>query len=907
MNLTYTRPGELRKPDVEVLPDGRIRITRYIAAGHGDRDYSEVTESVGTADKGLATALLVKRGMAQINGKDAIVKTYEVRNASSETLVGLPDVQYTESGQKTMVYDFIQMSSGTYTPGTIGSTQAPDDATCILRTEQTEDDGTTRQIRRVFINKGLLQQSDETRNNGALLLKTFVYLNDAPVPNPPPNYTLISQRTENPNGLETTTYTYAYGTGEISREESTGNNGALLRKTIRYLSTPAIVSNPIGTLVGYTLVDVSYQEAEGHKIWTGVYVQGTGEISSDENISNNGALSKITIRYLSTPLIVANPISAPAAGYILIDSSYQDNDGHKVWTAVYAKGDGEISRDDNTSNNGALLRATIRYLSDPSTTSNPITITGGYTLIDISYQDADGHKIWTGTYAKGVGEISRDIAYSNTSSPGTTGITRTTIRYLVAPAATVQPTTEAGSVEIARSLQEADGHRIWTTVWAKGSGEISRDIRYVQSLDKGVTNGATVITIRHLTAISVNTNPTSEPSYVMISEDKSDQDGYRVWTVVYAKGTGTVVTDVDIRNSGKLRIHHKVALGAAPSTPSPDIVGATMNVVSQNERNDNGYKIYDYTWAEGLGIVSERLQYRDGGLRLLNRDIFLAQGTTDYSAYTPTYGIEVDKSFTEGEGIRRYSVTWIQSNSGGDPLTNPVLQFTSKVPFTYPGRAKAYYIPFTTGSYTSHRAYDVFMSPPIQSLIDATTIVYYKSTNTTPTPSTGYSLWNPTDWAVMQAKWIGWSDSPRSKIEGLRGYIAMNPTVNATALVVGATYTILSVGDTVWTSVGASSNTAGVVFVATGVGSGSGTAIRNSVNGSSTSATDKSVLGDRVFASTSFEIILTGGPADPAGTNKTLNIEQVPAFTKTDGTQYYRVTEVYATIPTQPALPVLLS
>ncbi|NBX51177.1 NUDIX hydrolase, partial [bacterium] len=285
--------------------------------------------------------------------------------------------------------------------------------------------------------------------------------------------------------------------------------------------------------------------------------------------------------------------------------------------------------------------------------------------------------------------------------------------------------------------------------------------------------------------------------------------------------------------------------------------------------------------------------------------IFLAQGTTDYSAYTPTYGIEVDKSFTEGEGIRRYSVTWIQSNSGGDPLTNPVLQFTSKVPFTYPGRAKAYYIPFTVGAYTSHRAYDVFLSPPVQCLIDATTIVYYRSTNTAPTPSVGYTLWNPTDWAVMQSKWIGWSDSPRSKVEGLRGYIAMNPTVNATALVVGATYTILSVGTTTWTSVGASSNTAGTIFVATGVGTGDGTAIRNSVNGTSTSATDRSVFGDRVFASTSFEIILSGGPTDPSGTNKTLSIEQVPAFTKTDGTQYYRVTEVYATIPTQPALPTL--
>ena len=88
----------------------------------------------------------------------------------------------------------------------------------------------------------------------------------------------------------------------------------------------------------------------------------------------------------------------------------------------------------------------------------------------------------------------------------------------------------------------------------------------------------------------------------------------------------------------------------------------------------------------------------------------------------------------------------------------------------------------------------------------------YKSTNTAPTPSAGYSLWNPTDWAVMQSKWIGWSDSPRSKVEGLRGYIAINPTVNATALVVGATYTILNVGTTTWTSVGASSNTAGTIF-----------------------------------------------------------------------------------------------
>ena len=445
--------------------------------------------------------------------------------------------------------------------------------------------------------------------------------------------------------------------------------------------------------------------------------------------------------------------------------------------------------------------------------------------------EQDGYKLWAATYAKGAGTV---ISSTDTRE-GSKLIIYKKVGLGTAPSAPAA--TIGGTVTlISDSSRNDSGYIVYERTWAEGIGEISRDTRYSQSTDQGTT-GATVITIRHITAGSITSNPISTPSgTVLISVDFNEQDGYKVWTASYAKGAGTVVNSVDTREGGKLIIYRKIGLGSAPSAPTATILG-TVTLISDSSRNDSGYVVYDYTWAEGLGIVSERIQYRDGGLRLLNRDIFLAQSATDYSAYTPTYGIEVDKSFTEGEGIRRYSVTWIQSNSGGDPLTNPVLQFTSKVPFTYPGRAKAYYIPFTVGAYTSHRAYDVFLSPPVQCLIDATTIVYYKSTNTAPTPSVGYTLWNPTDWAVMQAKWIGWSDSPRSKVEGLRGYIAVN----------------------------------------------------SSVSGSSTSATDRSVFGDRVYANTSFEITLSGGPSDPSGTNKTLSIEQVPAFTKTDGTQYYRV------------------
>ena len=53
---------------------------------------------------------------------------------------------------------------------------------------------------------------------------------------------------------------------------------------------------------------------------------------------------------------------------------------------------------------------------------------------------------------------------------------------------------------------------------------------------------------------------------------------------------------------------------------------------------------------------------------------------------------------------------------------------------------------------------------------------------------------------------------------------AQTSTVTAGSFVVGATYTILTVGTTNFTLIGASASTVGITFVATGVGSGTGTA-----------------------------------------------------------------------------------
>lgn len=1014
MNITYTRPGELRKPDIEVLPDGRIRIVRYVAAGHGSRDQGEIDELIGSPDDGLSTALLVKRAMGLEQGKPAIIKTYEVRNASSETQVGLPDISFGDNGLKTIIQDFVQMSSGAYVPGTIGSTQSPTDATCILQQEQAEDDGTTRQIRRVYINKGLINQSDEIKNNGALLIKTLVFINDAPSPNPPSGYTLVSTQVTSPNGLETTTFTFALGTGEISREDSTSNNGALLQATIRHLSGPSTTVNPIATPSGYTLINESYQDADGHKIWTAVYANGDGEISRNDEVKNNGALEIASIRHLTSPSVSSNPISTPA-NYILISVSYADQDGHKLWTASYAKGDGEISRDDETKNNGALLVATIRHLTAPSITSNPIATPSSYTLISVGYSDQDGHKLWTASYAKGDGKISQEDVTSNNGA-----LLRRTIRHLVAPSAANPIATPSGYTLVAESFADQDGHRIWTASYAsgsgtistnddtkqggklllrtirslgtapstpggytlisadsqsqdgytlfnsvfakgvgristetqtknggtlvltnirflgsddgstptgtlvstettqqdgyaitnaqyalgsgvlstsdntrnngallvrtirslgtapstpsgyilisdesatqdgyvlynysyaKGNGEISRAVDFQQSNDQGTT-GITRTTIRYLVAPGSSIQPSTLAGSVLVGQEVSEQDGHRIWVTNWAKGTGLVSSSIESRFQSKLIITRRIALGAAPSAPS-SIISGTVNTVSTSMRESDGVEIYESSFVEARGVVDKSIQPRDGGLRV---ESWVSFGSSYDSGFMQPPGILLFKDEDQADGYVRFTATCMQSASGGDPTSGNAVSLVTKRPFTFPGRAKAFTSSFSAVGYTAF-AHNVYLSPPIELLVDATVQISYQTSTTIALP---YGLWNPNSWATVRAFWEGWNENAQSLVQSYNGYRAVGSPVTFTA----------------------SSGFAG-------------------------GFTDN-CMGSKVYGGSSGSITVEGGPSAPDGTTFTLaaSLDAAPAFCDVNGVKYFRQTIVYATIPSQPALPV---
>lgn len=339
------------------------------------------------------------------------------------------------------------------------------------------------------------------------------------------------------------------------------------------------------------------------------------------------------------------------------------------------------------------------------------------------------------------------------------------------------PSTPSGYTRVSTSNDNVSGYPYKVYQFAKGAGEISRSTNYNQSDDVGTT-GVTVVSITHLT-VPAASDPTSSPGagYVKISSTPDEADGYRVWRVVYAKGTGLVGQDIGPGPAG-LRTVTNVSLG---------------------------------------------------------------------TQVTPT-GIVVRDDYRIADGYKVYTTSAIQTAAGGADPTAITVAVERYVPFTYPGRAKAF-----SEVVNGFTLLDVFQDPPITSKVKATVTLSYVTTTT----MTISDLWNPTQWACIRAQWVGFGPEPSNVVKALPGY----RSVSATAVTETA---------------------------------------------SGTAPSDLSCFGNTVYGGEDATITVTGGPADPGGNTYTLDafIDEDPAFTSTAGTRYHRKVVISATIPSQAALPV---
>lgn len=398
--LLYSDARECRRPETEVLPDARKRLTRFFELPNAEIP-DELNVAWGTIDgfpqddlpdewKGLRLVGRKVTDQVAPPGRDSrplLILVFEQIDATAETPVGGVEWETLEDGRLAKVLSAVQFSAGTYTATPAGTALG---GGYFLLKEEATNDGTLRRLRRTYVNTGVVRQSDETRNNGALLLRTIVSV--LTEPSTPAGYTLVSQDRPNLNGVAGYSYTFAKGNGQIAYDPSARNNGALLLVSIRHLTAPG-ASNPITTPAGYTLVEgPAFSEADGHRIWSASFAKGEGVVSTQTDYQEGN------LQIASTVTLVLAGGADPALPSNCLSREKREADGYKIFTDRYiAAGSGQIDYTERTREDGST-EATITEIGNAAAT--PATPAGFYAVAVRNLKQPGGYFRNIGTYVK---------------------------------------------------------------------------------------------------------------------------------------------------------------------------------------------------------------------------------------------------------------------------------------------------------------------------------------------------------------------------------------------------------------------------------------------------------------------------------------------------------------------------
>ena len=563
------KPPDLknRSPKVEILPDLRQRIARvYELINEAPKQPTHTSSQPGLADYLLAWGTpdatypnlrLIKQdvsGQAEENGNNPaqpcakppqLTRVYETISATGETAVGNTDITIDQDDLTECENNFLQFSGQTptfQTPGT-SSITAPNGVTCYLKNEVRTDDGTLQRIKRTYISKGLISQTDETKFDGGLLIRSLTYVNQ--VPPTPSGYTLVTAKVDHPNGNALYTYTFAKGGGQISQN-------------VEYRLSP-----DQGT--------------------TGVTVY--------------------TIVWLTVPG-ASNPITPPG-GSQEITIKWDDNDGYMTWTGTYASGQGTIAVNKEIREGGLLIITTITAIN--AAPSAPAASIGGTpTLIKSDVRNGtrfeDGTVIYDYAWAEGQGQISVSVSYENSVNQGTAGTTKTTIKFLTYPGITSNPiTAPGGSVLAVIDWAMDSGYKVWTGVYVSGTGTISSD---VETKEYGSLK---IYRISALNTAPTAPSPTIGGTVNLIDAETRVENGQTLYTYRWAEGFGYTLLEVNTIEAGALVVYHSIRLGAAPAAPSATIGGTVTLFETETRNADGyQINDYRWVEANGQSSITKR-------------------------------------------------------------------------------------------------------------------------------------------------------------------------------------------------------------------------------------------------------------------------------------------------------------
>ncbi len=618
-----------RSPKVERLPDQRLRVTRFgDVLNNVPKTPAGIAEAGlwldwGTPDADYPNCRLIHQDFSGQEGEflkpcdepPKLVRVYEEIPANDEIVVGNPSISYDQYGNKTAVLDYLQFSAGTsvYTY-VVGTTLAPaPNNDCFLKISEATNDGTLIRTKRTFINRGELSDTEQLKFGGHLLLRELTYLNQ--IPPTPTGWQLVTKSTEFIAGLPVYRYGFANGGG--------GGGGAG------------------GVISTETVYNRSPDQGA-----TGVTVT--------------------TIKYISDTSVSSNPITGPA-GSELISVEYDDQDGYRLWTAIYASGQGVVSSTVETKNSGRLIVYSKTSINSPP--SQPSATIGGTVVLiraDVSNgtRVEDGTVVYDYTWVEGFGLVEFDHEYRYNGELVIYKLTS----FGIAPTPPSQ--TIGGSVVLITANQrKVDGYTVYDYVYAEGIGTIDSTV-------ETKNNGNLIIyRITSIGSSPATPTPTIGGTVSLISAGTKQADGYQVFDYVWAEGSGQISSSVETREGGKLIIYSIVSFGIEPTEPSPTI-GGTVTSISKDIRQADGYPIYDYKWAEGFGEVgrsTEYIQSSNAGVTGITRvtiRTLTAIGDPEPTSNPGSGFVKMSVSSTNQDGYILWSTGWAKG-------TGPVSSETS--------------------------------------------------------------------------------------------------------------------------------------------------------------------------------------------------------------------------------------
>ena len=481
--LTYETLGsafvQVKDDTTDYELNGLRRVTRTSIAEAGT-DYAK---TVGTSfiDHQINNETAVRCYLASYSVDDTdsfrqVQEVYVEQESLSETLDNV-------GSQKAKVIE------------TIGADPATP-ADYSLASKQESDFEGFQTNRFTFLRPSVLSRNIDTRDNGKLRVETVESF--SLTPSSTIGGVLISQRESDVGGIPTKRYIYALGLGEVSRTVDDQLDGAITYTTVESLG---LITAAPGSY------ETSTREEDGYTIYTskGITVNNS-TLPSRVNKRNNGKLILTTYRKID---------SAPTGSGVLIDSDANKNEGYTLFTATYAVGSGVISTKTDKRYEGSLVITTTTSLGESSGTSN----------ISSTTREEDGYTLYINVGASGSGII------SDTTEERSNGAIK--INRIVSVGAAATP---VGTI-IGRSERKSEGHTVYETTGALGSGQISTSTR---------PGPNQIIGTRYVTVRSVGVQVI--PPGVVTAESSTQSDGYVTFETTALQGTieGTKMTYKDV-------------------------------------------------------------------------------------------------------------------------------------------------------------------------------------------------------------------------------------------------------------------------------------------------------------------------------------------------------------------------